>query len=339
MNTETIKSILDIHESNLHWVQDGILHHNGVNIQIWSLVGEKCQPIPYRDKLDQPTIYPLNCSYRFNPSEYHGEESLDKMKQTMKSMCPGCSLYQHTHYQTKVGTVYTFRCSHYNVGNEVKTNKGEFTKTGVKRASIKRSNRKSSWKRTTNPKLKHSRKRGGKGAIKTNRDGTSIAAATIGKKRAKTADRRGKVAIVSTQKAAESLKKRTLSDTAQSQEKRCNQHIKVLMVNSGEWFFKSDSILQHSYHGRVDTNATACNENDLTDDDMDLLNIMYNSSVSNQIIANIMTQRLNKRGVKGEFLTSTIKNISNKTQSIIDALDGISSDMTEAEKAIAELNR
>jgi hypothetical protein len=72
---------------------------------------------------------------------------------------------------------------------------------------------------------------------------------------------------------------------------------------------------------------------------MDLLNIMYNSSVSNQTIANIMTQRLNKRGVKGEFLTSTIKNISNKTQSIIDAIDGISSDMTEAEKAIAELNR
>ena len=68
------------------------------------------------------------------------------------------------------------------------------------------------------------------------------------------------------------------------------------------------------------------------------MRIVYDNGVSTQIIANIISEVLNKSGKSGEFLAETIRNINAKCQAAMDEISNISSDMTIAEKTMGRLN-
>ena len=80
------------------------------------------------------------------------------------------------------------------------------------------------------------------------------------------------------------------------------------------------------------------NEADLSENQFNYMRVMYEKGVIPQIIANIMSEVLNKSGKSGGFLAQTIKNINKKCQAAMDIVAGISSDMTTAEKKMGRLN-
>ena len=64
---------------------------------------------------------------------------------------------------------------------------------------------------------------------------------------------------------------------------------------------------------------------------------MYDHGVPSSTIANIMNQVFKNDGKHGEFLATTIKNISRKTQEAMDEIAGIDSDFSIAKKTILRL--
>ena len=76
----------------------------------------------------------------------------------------------------------------------------------------------------------------------------------------------------------------------------------------------------------------------MNDEQINYMRLMYESGVTNQTIANIMSNALNKNGTPGEFLASTIKNINEKNQEAMDEIAGIDADWSVAQKTIGRLN-
>ena len=65
---------------------------------------------------------------------------------------------------------------------------------------------------------------------------------------------------------------------------------------------------------------------------------MYENGISQTTIANVMTNAVNKEGITGEFLGSTIKNITTGMQQAMDEIAGIDSSWSIAQKTIQKLN-
>ena len=68
------------------------------------------------------------------------------------------------------------------------------------------------------------------------------------------------------------------------------------------------------------------------------MKLMFNNGIQDATIANIMTELLNKQGKPGEFLASTIKNIHSKCQVAMDAIAGIDSNMSVAQRTLDRLD-
>ena len=56
------------------------------------------------------------------------------------------------------------------------------------------------------------------------------------------------------------------------------------------WHLSHKSNLKHSYHMPEDENAKTLNKNDLNDDQLATLNILYGSGVAPSVIAKAMTE-------------------------------------------------
>ena len=67
------------------------------------------------------------------------------------------------------------------------------------------------------------------------------------------------------------------------------------------------------------------------------MKLMFNNGIQDATIAIIMTELLNKQGKPGEFLGSTIRNIHSKCQAAMDAIAGIESNMTVAQRTLDRL--
>lgn len=96
--------------------------------------------------------------------------------------------------------------------------------------------------------------------------------------------------------------------------------------------------MQHDYHHELHEDATLLSKKDLKSDQLDFLELMYDNGVTSSTIANIMSTVVNKNGGKGEFIPSTINNITKEMKEAMDAIAGISADFSIAEKTIHRLN-
>ena len=124
-----------------------------------------------------------------------------------------------------------------------------------------------------------------------------------------------------------------------SAEHSCHMIIKVFMSEQdGRYYLNPKSKLQHSYHGKDDKDAYSMNETDLSDHHVDWIHEMYGQGLSNGTIASIMTGILQKEGQCGEFLTSTIKTITQKIEKEKEVLEGITADFSTAERTLKKLN-
>lgn len=115
-------------------------------------------------------------------------------------------------------------------------------------------------------------------------------------------------------------------------------HVRLLMsVKSGNWFLNMSSNFKHSNHPPEHADSTLLNESDMNQEEMNFLKLMYENGVVNSTLADIMTKVLNDGGKKGEFLTSTMKNVTTKLQDAMDEIQGVDPDWSVAQATVQRL--
>ena len=73
---------------------------------------------------------------------------------------------------------------------------------------------------------------------------------------------------------------------AKNVEQRCFMNLRFFMHDEEQtWHFSHKSNLKHSYHIHEDEHAETLNKNDLNDDQLATLNILYGSGVAPSLIA------------------------------------------------------
>ena len=100
-----------------------------------------------------------------------------------------------------------------------------------------------------------------------------------------------------------------------------------------------DSDFHHCFHQPDAPVSSLLNESDLSEDNFEYMQLMFNAGVGAQTVATIMAQLSNKQGRHGEFLALTINNIHANCQAAIDEIAGISGDATVAESTLERLSR
>jgi hypothetical protein len=76
----------------------------------------------------------------------------------------------------------------------------------------------------------------------------------------------------------------------------------------------------------------------MNDQHLNYLQLMSEFGIPKSTIARIMTRKLNDEGMKGEFISDTVRNISEKIQTAMDEMAGISPDYSVAKRTNARLN-
>lgn len=319
MNQAIGKDIVSVlkegQDSLCTWNQEFVLDHDGIPINLCQVIGKNA--IPPRNLDDQPQSYPKDCMYMF-PNKYNGLEAKDEIQNLLDDGTPGCNIYKQRQRQSSAGYEFLWRCKKYQVDKAASFSPGKWTKDNVNVELNKgRKNKKqnSSFHRMANSKMKY----------------------LPGRKR-RTADRRGTKAIIDKSADGGPVAKRTSSGRASSTDKRCHVHWTLYMSKrSGKWYLKTTSSLTHTFHPPIEDDANQLEEKDMNEEQHKYMRLMFDSGIGNQTIANIMTEVLNKQGKKGEFLAQTIKNMNEKCQQAIDMAQGISSDMTIAQRTIDKL--
>lgn len=325
MDADLVQSLKDIQSQNSHWKHEPTINHGDVPVQLCQVIGKDGSVPP--GVPDQPKYHPKFSNYRLDINKYCGIESAPAVKEFVKSICPGCTLYTQVEgKERKKGYLtWQWRCQRYKVADEKKVaaqfTDGKFTKDGVKEVHHVQKKGKpedtAAFPRMGNTKLKKKKSP---------------------QKRKRIADRRGPKVVTDKSTKPPAAKKRTLGSLAPTAKQRCFANVELDMFKQdGSWYLNSGTNFNHSYHGEEHKDSATLNESDLNEDDFNYMRLMYDSGVPNQTIANIMTNVANSAGKQGEFLSSTIKNINEKVQKAMDAIAGIEVDFSVAEKTIAVL--
>ena len=97
----------------------------------------------------------------------------------------------------------------------------------------------------------------------------------------------------------------------------------------------TSSCLQHENHPYLEPSAIPRSEKDLSDDDKVFLEILFNQRASNTMISRIFEQLKGREF--GTFIPKTIYNMNAKSQKLLDIANGITPDMSDAEKCLKHL--
>ena len=104
--------------------------------------------------------------------------------------------------------------------------------------------------------------------------------------------------------------------------------------NTQRWWLMSEGNLHHNDHPPLREEARLAGESNLTPDQMKFIMQMCDHNVCPSTISDIMTKLVGK-----EFTADTIANIGRKVQQAIDIAEGITPEMTSAERTLERLQR
>ena len=80
------------------------------------------------------------------------------------------------------------------------------------------------------------------------------------------------------------------------------------------WYLSKNSKLSHTFHSKAKLESLTLNKEDLSPPQLKYMYEMHRLAIPPSSIAEIMTRLVNKQHKKGEFFTSTIRNISRDMQ-------------------------
>jgi len=132
-----------------------------------------------------------------------------------------------------------------------------------------------------------------------------------------------------------SVKKRSETSKTETCGVSCYMNARIFMAKgSGAWYLHVSSVFQHEFYPHEDPETTTLSQEDMDEKQFDFLKLLFENSVNNTALAKIMSGILNDDGQQGEFLTSTVKNITNNIQQAMDEMAGISHDFSVAQKTL-----
>ena len=134
--------------------------------------------------------------------------------------------------------------------------------------------------------------------------------------------------------------KRVQCNRAADADTTCKMNIEYFMNPIEEtWHLHSGSNFQHSYHFLEDSKASTLNKDDLSDENLKALRIMFCNGVNPAVIAKVMTDIVHMETDKrGEFLTPSIYNIMNSERESMDRLAGTEAEWSSAQKLLKQLD-
>ena len=310
MRFDIVSSIQAWQDDASSWVSNPIINHGGTNVSLSEAVGNKATTptgLP-----NPPQCYPTKSKYQFDPLQFSGPNAYPALRDMLKNACTGCTLYEQRKDTTK--HIYQLRCNRYPTDHKSSVKFSDpqcFTKDNVVPMTNKRSTTHSqaAFSRMQNPKLRS-------------------------KPRTKKASDRRDHETKQTQK-----NKRIFCNRAAEHDSRCKMNIKIFMNKwDDSWHLNTGSDFQHSYHLPDDSAASVLNKSDLTEDNINALNILFENGVNPSVIAQVMTDLVHMQSDKrGSFLASTIYNIANSEQETMDKIAGVTSNWSSAEKLLKTL--
>ena len=102
-------------------------------------------------------------------------------------------------------------------------------------------------------------------------------------------------------------------------------------ITTGYWCLHSKSVIRHSFHLELDEESSKLTKEDLSPSHLDMVFELYNHSVPNSQITNIMTKLINKTATNGKFLPDTMRNISSDLEGAAKEIAHISANFSVAE--------
>ena len=322
MKASLAAKILNFTQEANNWESEVFVFHNGDRINISSACQGPRSKTP-TDAPDQPKSFPRGCMYRFDTC-FKGLDMFENLCQMLcgYEACPGCEL-TITHSQPSVSPSVLHRWS-----------------IGCKKNRVARPPPPGSFFEG-----EHARKNIVKQSIKGGKSSGSTYSATDGmmSKTARKIVQAEKQSLEFGQKKKKSKKKdndtklgrRINIGSAESREKKCLMHIIVILCSDKYYYVSTSSCLQHENHPYLEPSAIPHSENDLSDDDKVFLEILFNQRASNTMISRIFEQLKGREF--GTFIPKTIYNMNAKSQKLLDIANGITPDMSDAEKCLKHL--
>ena len=131
-------------------------------------------------------------------------------------------------------------------------------------------------------------------------------------------------------------KRRTSTVLSSSLATSCQMKIRYFLHPNGYWYLASSSTLEHTGHPPLPPSSVSLSSSLLGTEKMEFYYSLYDSGVAPGHASDVMTSMCGK-GTNGTFLPKTILNMNAKTKRMRDLSQGITSDMSDAEKTLVYL--
>ncbi len=113
----------------------------------------------------------------------------------------------------------------------------------------------------------------------------------------------------------------------------CKFQLKVAMDTvTNHWWLMSDSNIEHSHHPSVRKEDQKGSSSDITPEQLQFVIQMYHNSIPPSTMSHIMSNLVGK-----EFSADTMSNLTKKCQEAMDPANGISPNLSSAQKTVERL--
>jgi hypothetical protein len=302
MDPSTTQDILRLSNENKFWMQTFLAPATGGDVLVTSSV-----------------LASLEADMQLDKEKYQGIGAFDKVKADLGKACLGCSLaWDSSATNTAKKSIRYLRCSCYRLQKQHDPSKfkdGCLSATGAKVETVKQ--QKKSSKGTAIERM------AGKQAAKKLEEKKSVASRTPS---ASGSSSFGKDTASSVKVA------RTVTARAASSETRCKMKLTVYYSKvDGYFYLGKKSCLQHNDHAHLPGKAVTKGGSDMNDEQNRLLQLLYDCNGSNGLIRNVMNTL---SGGSGEYLPQTICNYTQKCRKAKELSQGITENMSDAEKVM-----
>ena len=319
MDADLCNSLQEEVMLSFQWTQELNYHQNDglpvVNLAE-AIGSEFCIPT---NATDQPEEHLFLKGSRFRlPQQFQGVAAAPQVKSFFDAICKGTTLsLGRGVYKLKNKTCMDIKCSCGRLNKNAKNvafTDGMNSKTGTKRETVKRQ-RTPNQQHIVDVMPKWDKKKGTK----------------------KSKQQQKAMKVMDTREGVKSDKpfqpRRSNGMMPAKEEYLCKFRLKVAMDSiTNRWWLMSDSNIEHSHHPPVRKEAQKGSSSDVTPEQLEFVMQMYRHSIPPSTMSHIMSNLVGK-----EFSADTMANLTKKCQEAMDLANGISPDLSSAQKTLERL--
>lgn len=138
--------------------------------------------------------------------------------------------------------------------------------------------------------------------------------------------------VLTTEKA-----RKTSSKRAPSNDTKCPMVIIIYLGHDGFYYLSKMSNLKHAFHPKMTADVIQRGQNDLSNGDLDLIQLLFDISATPLQISNFIGAL--KGDDFGRFIPKRVYDMNQKTEDLQNIALGLVPDSSDAEKTIAKLEK